>query len=133
MNNIVGIGVDIVEISRVKTILERHGEHFLSRVFTEAETRYSMNSANAAEKLAADFAVKEAVLKALDVGKSSGITWKDIETVRSSSGKPVVRLYNQAMRRLEGKNGGAIHVSISHDGGKAIAFTIVERKAVEDQ
>jgi len=129
MSRIIGIGVDIVEISRVKSILEKHGERFIARVFTEAEKQYSMSGAKAAERFAGRFAVKEAVIKALGVGKPTGITWHDIETINRSSGKPVVLLHNHAMRCLKWKGGGAnaTYVSIGHDGGKAIAFVVMER------
>ena len=129
MNHIIGIGVDIVEISRMKSILEQHGERFISRVFTENEKEYSMSTANAAERFAGRFAAKEAVIKALGVGKNTGITWHDIETVRVASGKPSVRLRNHALLYLKqkGGSGNAIHLSIAHDGGKAIAFVVMER------
>ncbi|MCL1926799.1 MAG: holo-ACP synthase [Syntrophorhabdaceae bacterium] len=129
MSHIIGIGVDIVEISRIKSILKQHGEHFISRVFTENEKKYSMSAANSAERFAGRFAVKEAVIKALGIGVNTGITWHDIETIRGASGKPSVRLRNQALRFLKQKGGGgnAIHVSIAHDGGKAIAFVVMER------
>jgi len=127
MEAILGIGVDIVEISRVKNLLERYGDRFLSRVFTQAESRYSLESANPAERLAGRFAVKEAVLKALGTGKSQGILWQDIETVRGPMGKPVVHLHGQAVRWMKWRGGGALHVSIAHDGGKAIGFVILEK------
>jgi len=131
MNRIIGIGVDIVEISRIRSILEKHGERFLSRVFTEAEKEYAMSGAKAAERLAGRFAVKEAVIKALGLGTSSGITLRDIETIPGpgSSGKPIIRLHNQAIRCLKWKGGSArsVHVSIAHDGGKAIAFVVLEQ------
>jgi len=129
MNRIIGIGVDIVEIPRIKSILEKHGERFLSRVFTEAEKEYAMSGAKAAERLAGRFAVKEAMIKALGLGTSSGITLRDIETIPGPSGKPVIRLHNQVIRCLKWKGGSArsVHVSIAHDGGKAIAFVVLEQ------
>jgi holo-[acyl-carrier protein] synthase len=127
MAGVIGIGVDIVEISRVKELLDRYGVRFLSRVFTEGESRYAMGSVNSAERLAGRFAVKEAVLKALGTGKSAGILWRDIETVRGPGGKPVVHLHGQAVRCIKWKGGGPVHVSIAHDGGKAIAFVILEK------
>jgi len=127
LNAILGIGVDIVDISRVERLIARYDIRFLSRVFTENESRYAMGSANAAERLAGRFAVKEAVLKALGTGKRGGILWQDIETLPGPAGKPVVRLHGQAVRRAKWKGCGSIHVSISHDGGKAIAFVILER------
>jgi len=127
MQAIAGIGVDIVEVSRVKTLLERYGDRFLSRVFTEAESKYAMGGAHPEERLAGRFAVKEAVLKALGTGKAQGILWRDIETVRGPAGKPVVRLHGQAVRWMRWKGGAFVHVSIAHDGGKAIGFVILEK------
>jgi len=126
MDGILGIGVDIVDIERVKRLLDLYDIRFLSRVFTENESRYAMESVNSAERLAGRFAVKEAVLKALGTGKTGGILWQDIETMRGPSGKPVVRLHGQAVRWVKWKGGGPVHVSISHDAGKAIAFVIIE-------
>lgn len=123
---IVGIGVDVVDIARVQKLLERYGARFLQRVFTEAETRYAMDGSFPAERLAGRFAVKEAVLKAFGTGKSQGILWKDVETVRGPKGKPVVQLHGQAVRWAKWKGGGTIHVSIAHDGGKAMGFVILE-------
>jgi len=124
---IAGIGVDIVDIPRIQALLDRYGKRFLGRVYTEAETAYAMRGANKAERLAGRFAVKEAVMKALGTGKSQGILWRDIETLRARSGKPEVRLHGQAVKWAKLRGGGAVHVSITHDGGKAMAFVILEK------
>lgn len=124
---IAGIGVDIVDIARIQALLDRYGDRFLRRVYTEAETAYAMGGANAAERLAGRFAVKEAVMKTLGTGKSLGILWRDVETVRGPLGKPVVRLWGQAVKWAKMRGSGAVHVSITHDGGKAIAFVILEK------
>jgi len=123
---IAGVGVDIVDVSRVAKLLERYGDRFLRRVFTDAETAYAMGGANRAERLAGRFAVKEAVMKALGTGKSQGILWRDVETVRGRMGKPVVHLHGHAVRWLKSLGGSHVHVSITHDGGKAVAFVILE-------
>ena len=123
---IVGIGVDIVDVGRVKDLLERYRERFVRRVFTEAEARYAGRSVREAERLAGRFAVKEAVLKAFGTGKSQGILWRDVETVRGAMGKPEVKLYNKANNYMKKIKGKRIHVSITHDGGKAVAFVIIE-------
>jgi len=128
---IAGIGVDIVDIARIQALLDRYGERFLRRVFTEAEAAYAMRGANKAERLAGRFAVKESVMKALGTGKSHGILWRDVETVRGRYGKPEVRLHGQAVRWAKLRGGGGIHVSITHDGGKAVAFVILEKAGGE--
>jgi holo-[acyl-carrier protein] synthase len=128
---IAGVGVDIVDISRIQALMDRYGERFLRRVYTEAEAAYAMGGANKAERLAGRFAVKEAVMKALGTGKSQGILWRDVETLRARSGKPEVRLHGQAGAWAEKRGGGAVHVSITHDGGKAVAFVILEKAGGE--
>ena len=128
---IVGIGVDIVEIARIQAMLERYGERFLRRVYTEAESTYAMGGANRAERLAGRFAVKEAAMKALGTGKSQGILWRDVETLRGRFGKPEVHLHGQAVKWAKWRSGGAVHVSITHDGGKAVAFVILEKAGGE--
>jgi len=124
---IAGIGVDIVDIARIQALLDRYGERFLRRVYTGAETAYAMRGANTAERLAGRFAVKEAVMKALGTGKSQGILWRDVETVPGRFGKPEVRLHGQAVRWARMRDGGTVQVSITHDGGKAMAFVILEK------
>ena len=128
---IVGIGVDIVDIARIQGLLDRYGERFLRRVYTDAETAYAIGAANKAERLAGRFAVKESVMKALGTGKTQGILWRDVETLRGRFGKPEVRLHGQAVKWLKIRGGGAVHVSITHDGGKAIGFVILEKAGGE--
>ncbi|MCL5965818.1 MAG: holo-ACP synthase [Deltaproteobacteria bacterium] len=123
---IVGIGVDIVDVRRVDALLARHRERFLKRVFTEAEAEYAGRSVRAAERLAGRFAVKEALLKALGTGKSRGILWRDVETVPGPLGRPETRLYGNALKYMERLGGERVHVSVTHDGGKAVAFVILE-------
>jgi len=124
---IVGIGTDIVDIERVSRLLERYKERFVRRVFTEAEEQYANRSVKPAERLAGRFAVKEAVMKAFGTGKSNGILWRDVETVRGRMGRPEVKLYGNAVKCLKLLNADTVHVSITHDGGKAVAFVIIER------
>ena len=128
---IAGIGVDIVDIARIQTLLDRYGERFLLRVYTEGEAAYAMSGANAAERLAGRFAVKESVMKALGTGKSQGILWRDVETLRGRFGKPEVHLHGKAVKWAKMRGGGAVHVSITHDGGKALAFVILEKAGGE--
>ena len=123
---IAGIGIDIVDIGRVEALLARYRDRFTNRVFTEAETAYARRSIKPAERLAGRFAVKEAVLKAFGTGKSQGIRWRDVETVRGPMGKPEVVLYGNAVNQLNNINGNTVHVTITHDGGKAVAFVIIE-------
>ncbi len=123
---IAGVGIDIVDIGRVEALLSRYGDRFTRRVFTEAEVAYARRSVKPAERLAGRFAVKEAVLKAFGTGKSQGIRWRDIETVRGQMGRPQVMLYGNAVNHMNKLKGDVIHVTITHDGGKAVAFVIIE-------
>ncbi len=123
---IAGIGIDIVDIGRVEALLARYGERFTRRVFTDAEVSYARGSVKPAERLAGRFAVKEAVLKAFGTGKSQGILWRDVETVRGPRGKPEVTLHGNAVNHMKKLNGSVIHVTITHDGGKAVGFVIIE-------
>jgi len=122
---IVGIGVDIVDVERVKDLLVRYRDRFVQRVFTDAEAEYAGKSLREAERLAGRFAVKEAVFKAFGTGKSQGILWRDVETVRGAMGKPEVKLYGNAKKYLKYLKGENILVSITHDGGKAVAFVVI--------
>ena len=115
-----------MEVARVEELLARYRDRFVRRVFTDAEAGYARKSVREAERLAGRFAVKEAVLKAFGTGKSGGILWRDVETVRGARGKPEVMLYGNADNYMKKLNGKRIHVSIAHDGGKALAFVIIE-------
>lgn len=123
---IAGIGIDIVDVGRVEALLSRYGDRFTQRVFTEAEAAYARRSVKPAERLAGRFAVKEAVLKAFGTGKSQGIRWRDVETVRGAMGRPKVILYGNAANTMNRMKGESIFVTITHDGGKAVAFVIIE-------
>ncbi len=123
---IAGIGIDIVDIGRVEALLSRYGERFTQRVFTETEASYARRSVRPAERFAGRFAVKEAVLKAFGTGKSHGIRWRDVETVRGAMGRPEVILHGNAANYLNNMRADRIHVTITHDGGKAVAFVIIE-------
>ena len=94
---VLGHGVDLVETARIRHLFDQHGSHFLDRVFTAAEQAYcDANPKRRFEHLAARFAAKEAVLKALGTGWRGGIGWTDIEVLRDPAGKPSVALHGQA-------------------------------------
>lgn len=120
-------GVDLVEISRVERILERYGERFLERVFTPAEVLYTRRRPR---ELAARFAAKEAVAKALGVGMRmmarDGIGWREAEVIGDQRGKPLVRLYGRAAERAEELGLTEWAVSLSHTDDHAIAFVVAQ-------
>lgn len=122
---VVGIGVDIIEVERVREILGRHPSRFPRRVFTEAEAAYCSRGAHPAERYAARYAAKEAVMKALGTGWSRGVTFRDIEIVRAPSGAPAVRLAGAAQRRAQGLGVTRIDVSLSHGRQHAVAMVVL--------
>ena len=117
-------GVDIIEISRVKQVLERYGQRFLDRIYTAGEIAYCRGRA---PNLAARFAAKEATMKALGTGVR-GVGWKDIETVRHESGAPSVLLHGRAKRRAQRLGIRDISLSLSHSREYAVAFVVVQRE-----
>jgi holo-[acyl-carrier protein] synthase len=119
-------GVDIIEIDRIRKSLEEM-ESFRDRVFTDREIRYceSRNRAKY-ESYAARFAAKEAVLKALGTGMSDGAEWKDIEIRNDEKGKPEVILAQKTLEVFESIGAKSIDISLSHCGGYAIAFAVIE-------
>ncbi|MFW6107602.1 MAG: holo-ACP synthase [bacterium] len=126
MLGIVGTGIDIVEVARIEGVLERHGDRFLRRVYTEREIEYANSGGAPAEHLAGRFAVKEAVFKALGTGWAGRIHWRDVEIRSRPTGEPEVRLSGGARRRADEEGIRRIHVSISHTGAHAVAHAIAE-------
>ena len=123
---IVGTGVDIAEVPRIRKSIERFGERFLRRVFTEGEIRYCERKARRFESYAARFAAKEAGMKAIGTGWNHGVRWRDIEVSRQPGGRPTIRFHGKAAEfaaRL-----GAVHIalSLSHTAEQAIAQVILE-------
>lgn len=122
---IIGTGIDIVRVERIQQAIEKWCGAFEQRVFTEAELEYCMKQKRPAEHLAARFGAKEAVMKAFGTGLSGGVSWKDAQVVRGSSGRPEVVLSGR-LKELAGEMGvSAAHVSFSHDGGFAVAQVIL--------
>jgi len=123
---IVGTGVDIAEVTRIKAAGERYGERFLNRVFTPEEIRYCTSKANTGERLAARFAAKEAGMKAIGTGLRHGVTWQDVEVVRQPGGRPGLRLTGKAAEFAAALGCKRIHLSLSHTEEHAIAHVILE-------
>jgi len=122
MQAMVGVGVDIIEIDRVRAALDRHGERFLRHVFLDDEVRYCAGRRDPAIHYAARFAAKEAVVKALAVKKGMRFLWRDIEVVRNQDGAPSVRLTGRALDRASRKAVRSVHVSLSHSETHAVAM-----------
>jgi len=132
---IIGIGNDLTDISRVEQTLERFGERFTNRCFTEIERRKSDRRAQRAASYAKRFAAKEACAKALGTGLNFGVYWRDMGVVNLPSGKPTMQLTNgaaQILARLVPKGMTPhIHLTITDDGGMAQAFVIIEALPVD--
>ena len=121
---IAGIGVDLIEISRIEKALQRSGERFRQRIFTPLERAYCEGKAQPQASYAARFAAKEAVLKALGTGVSAGVSFTDVEVYQKQGGAPGVRLFHHAATTAQEKGITAVKLSLAHDRGRAIAFAI---------
>jgi holo-[acyl-carrier protein] synthase len=123
---IVGTGIDIAEVPRIAEAIERFGERFLKRIFTEGEIRYCDSKKNRTERYAARFAAKEASMKALGTGWSHGVRWRDCEVARMPGGRPTIHFHGRAgeiAARLGVKNAA---LSITHTAEQAMAQVILE-------
>jgi holo-[acyl-carrier protein] synthase len=123
---IVGTGVDITEVARIQQAVDRFGERFLKRVFTQDEVRYCTSKQNAAERLAARFAAKEAGMKAIGTGLRHGVTWQDVEVVRLPGQRPLLRFSGRAAEIAAALGCRQTHLSLSHTAVQAIAYVILE-------
>jgi holo-[acyl-carrier protein] synthase len=120
---IVGLGIDVCSIERMRRALERHGDRFFSRICSEAE-RADLTGRDIATALAGRFAAKEAFAKALDGAR--GVGWHEVEVRRAASGRPSLELKGNAIAMVESFGADSWHVSITHDAGVAVAVVILE-------
>jgi len=123
---IVGLGVDIAEVERVRGAIERQGERFLKRVYTEKERAYCEQFKNKYERYAGRFAAKEAAMKALGTGWSRGVRWVDVEVVRERGGRPRMELHGEAKKIAEKLGVKHIAMTITHTESQALAQVIFE-------
>lgn len=121
---IVGLGIDVCSIERMRRALERHGDRFFSRICTEAE-RKDLSGRDVATALAGRFAVKEAFAKALDGAR--GVGWHEVEVRREPSGRPSLALHGNAIAMVQKFGADKWHVTITHDAGVAVAVVILEK------
>lgn len=124
MGAIVGLGTDITEIVRIGTMIERHGELFLQRVYTEEEIKYCQRHKEALQHYAGRWAAKEAVMKALGTGFTKGVGWKEIQVAKTQAGRPLIELAGSAARVAAGLGIDEILVTISHCRAYATATAI---------
>jgi holo-[acyl-carrier protein] synthase len=123
---IVGTGIDIAEVPRIRHSIERFGDRFLGRIFTAGERRYCDSKANRVERYAARFAAKEAAMKALGTGWNYGVRWQDCEVARQPGGRPTLVFHGKAgefAAKLGVKN---IALSLTHTEEQAMAQVILE-------
>lgn len=117
--NIVGIGIDVVEIERFRKAVEKRGENFLKKIFTKKELEYAVTKKAGYIHMSGKFAAKEAVKKALPDGAEIGLNWSDIEILNAEDGKPYVLLHGHAKVLMEKFGISQVFVSVSHTGGMA--------------
>ena len=123
---ILGLGIDLVEIERIRRAHARFGERFLARILTIPEIGYCLSQKDPAPSLAARFAAKEAVSKALGTGIGLSLGWLDIEISRLPSGMPTVRLTDQGSSLLAEKGARSIYISLTHTSTHAAAVAVIE-------
>jgi holo-[acyl-carrier protein] synthase len=124
---IVGIGIDIVEIERVRAVLDRQKDRFLRRVFTMDEQEYCSKHRDPVPHYAVRFAAKESLFKALGTGWSGGVSWLEVEVSRKGGGAPTLSLSGIAGNVARELGAKIIHLSLSHSEQNAVAFVILEK------
>jgi holo-[acyl-carrier protein] synthase len=124
--SVLGIGVDLVENARIQHSLDRFGDRFLKRVFTDGEIAYSKSMKFPARHLAARFAAKEAVSKAFGTGIGKAMGWKDIDVRRKESGEPYVVLEGGAKKLAEERKVSKVLITLSHTEHHAMAAIVIE-------
>lgn len=130
---IIGTGVDIIEIHRIRKITERLTDRFILRVFTPDEQQYCRAYRDPAPHYAVRFAAKEALFKALGTGWAKGVTWLDVEVLREGQDAPMLVLHGEALRLSAAKGANKIHLSLSHTDQWAIAMIILEGISQESE
>lgn len=123
---IVGVGVDLAEVSRIRASFERFGERFRDRIFTPLEIAYCESKANKYERYAARFAAKEAGMKAIGTGMRRGVRWVDFEVANLPSGKPTLRFHGIAAQVAERLGVTNVALSLTHTSETSLAHVILE-------
>ena len=123
---IVGTGVDLAEVPRIRASIERFGDRFVQRIFTPAEIAYVERKANRFERYAARFAAKEAGMKAIGTGWKRGVRWQDFEVANLPSGKPTLRLHGVAAKVAEKLGVRNVSLSLTHTAELGMAHVILE-------
>ena len=124
MPNIIGLGIDLTDIPRIASTMDRYGTRFMQRIFTEGEIAYCMRRRRPAVHFAGRFASKEAAMKALGTGHTQGVLWRDVEVVRHG-GPPQLKLHGGAARRFEAIGGRSSLLTITHTEALAMAQVLI--------
>jgi len=123
---ILGNGIDLAEVDRIKSSIERFGDRFIERVYTPRERAYVERKANRFERYAARFAAKEAGMKAIGTGWRGGIRWHDFEVTNLASGRPTLALHGVAGQIAARMGVKSISLSLTHTAQYGMAFVILE-------
>ena len=121
-----GIGIDVVKVERIMQSIERHGSRFENRLFTPDELEYCRRHKDPVPHLAARFAAKEAAFKAIGTGLSGGVGWKMAEVIQPGGHQPKLAFHGVALERFTALGCSRSHLSLTHDGGLAIACVVIE-------
>ena len=126
---IIGTGIDIAEVPRIRAAAERFGLRFIQRIYTAREIAYVERKANKFERYAARFAAKEAAMKALGTGMRGGVRWQDFEVANLPSGRPTMNLHGRAKQIADHIGVRYINLSLTHTAETAMAFVIFESES----
>ena len=121
-----GVGIDVVQVERLVQSLERFGERMEARLFTDGELEYCKRHKDPLPHLAARFAAKEAAFKAIGTGLSNGIGWKQAEVIQPGGQQPRLAFHGAALERFRALGCRDSHLTLTHDGGLAIACVVIE-------
>jgi holo-[acyl-carrier protein] synthase len=121
-----GIGIDVVQVDRIKASLDRFGARFESRIFTESELEYCRRNKDPLPHLAARFAAKEAAFKAIGTGLSAGVAWKQAEVIQPGGRQPRIEFRDAALARFTELGATHAHLTLAHDAGVAVACVVIE-------
>ena len=127
--SVIGIGVDLVECARIQHSLDRFGDRFLHRVFTDGEIDYSMSMKFPARHLAARFAAKEAVSKAFGTGIGKAMGWRDLDVRKKPSGEPYLVFAGEAEQLAQTRGVTSALITLSHTDNHAMAMVVLEGAA----
>lgn len=128
MRELLGVGVDLVDIERISVMRSKHGDRLCGSVFFPSEMEYCLSRFNPDESLAARFAAKEAVMKAFGTGWTSGISFMGIEVISEWGTRPEVQLHGATREHGLRVGAGVIHLSLSHSRTMAIAHVVIEKR-----